>query len=149
MERATAVQATGVFLVTLAAGLPFALDVGRWLAGPADQATTPTPVHTVYVDAGKSAPAVEPVQAVQHRPAPQRTLDPTASPSASATPSAEPSTSPSPPPSSAGPTPPAPEPSGVPVPTPTQPEPGPEPSATGPSEPTVAPELTPVPEPSL
>jgi hypothetical protein len=33
MERRTALQAAGVFVVTVLAGLPFALQVGHWLGG--------------------------------------------------------------------------------------------------------------------
>jgi DNA polymerase-3 subunit gamma/tau len=41
MDRRTALQATGVFVVTVLAGLPFALQVGEWLAGGPGQVPPP------------------------------------------------------------------------------------------------------------
>jgi hypothetical protein len=46
MERKTALQATGVFVVTVLAGLPFALQVGEWIGGPDGAPSTPLPAAT-------------------------------------------------------------------------------------------------------
>jgi hypothetical protein len=48
MQRSTLLQSAAVFVVTLGTGLPFALQLGQWLAGPAD-AGPPLPGPTVYV----------------------------------------------------------------------------------------------------
>lgn len=59
MERTTAIQAAGVFVATLALGMPFALQAGEWLAGPEDHAPSRPPVPAVTragVDAEPPSP---------------------------------------------------------------------------------------------
>lgn len=43
MDRKTRTQAAAVFVVTLAVGFPFALQVGQWLAGDPEPARRPAP----------------------------------------------------------------------------------------------------------
>jgi hypothetical protein len=60
MERRTTRQAAGVFVVTLFAGLPFALEIGRSMAGSPDQTPpgAPAPASTGLADSGGSGGSV-------------------------------------------------------------------------------------------
>jgi hypothetical protein len=86
MERKTALQATGVFVVTVLAGLPFALQVGEWIGGPDGAPSTPLPAATEMAPPpGDEAAAAEPdprggtaesTPAVPGEPAPEPTGGP-------------------------------------------------------------------------
>jgi len=57
MERRTLLQAIGVFVVTVLAGLPFALQVGQWLAGRPDTAPAGTaPAVSGFAPAADESP---------------------------------------------------------------------------------------------
>jgi hypothetical protein len=50
MDRRTVLQAMGVFVVTLVAGLPFSLQVGEWLAGTPGEGQRPQAPVTSEAD---------------------------------------------------------------------------------------------------
>jgi hypothetical protein len=63
MERRTAMQSAAIFVVTVAAGLPFALQAGQWLA---DWPTSAPPQVPAPVSTGLAAPdATEPPAPVE------------------------------------------------------------------------------------
>ncbi|HYN93452.1 MAG TPA: hypothetical protein VES42_06355, partial [Pilimelia sp.] len=61
MERSTAAQAAGVFLVTLAAGLPLAIRAGDWLAGDGPPAPPPAQGQHIESRLGEAPAAERPV----------------------------------------------------------------------------------------
>lgn len=84
MDRKTTAQAAAVFVVTLVAGLPVALDAGRWLANwPAPRSIPPVPASSGWGTAedGPEIADRPTEQAVPLRvPAANRSTQPTASP---------------------------------------------------------------------
>lgn len=82
MERKTALQATGVFVVTVLAGLPFALQVGEWLGGPDGTPGAPAPAATERAPQSGDEPeaADEPRGGTGAGPAPTGGTAPTSSP---------------------------------------------------------------------
>ena len=140
MERKTALQATGVFVVTVLAGLPFALQVGEWIGGPGGVPGAPAPTATEMAPPPDDEPDVtegNPRGGAGAGPAPAGGTAPRPSPGPG-----QPKAGPVPglPESTpAAPDGPAPEPTGGPVEEPAEP----------PAEPTGEPEEPDLPEPTL
>jgi hypothetical protein len=128
MDRTTWRQSVGVFVVTLAAGLPFAIHAGQLLAGTAEPAR-PRPMETARFGADpQSSPADgQPADPVTRRPesgtspappAPTRPGVPDLAPPPAPSPTAPPEATQAPTPGASAPTTNPPAPSETPDPTP-------------------------------